>query len=276
MRKYLVTAYILSVTIAMSSAQLKVDPANDFVKIGNLQNAPARAVHIQHNQGVIRLDRDANGPGFIMAQFTPGFVSAINSWFIGASIRNGKNVFEINNLKGAVGGVGTRAFLIDDSGNLIIGPNTLNSNNYRLYVEGSAFKNDGQSEWNIISDYRTKENIQPLEKGLKDILKLSPVKFEYNGVADTQKGKSSIGVIAQQIQEVLPEIIRDYQIDNETFLSINSSAIKWVLVNAIKEQQEIIEKQNRIIEEMQNQQKLNTEKIILLLKINEDSKTENK
>ena len=90
-------------------------------------------------------------------------------------------------------------------------------------------------------------------------MSINPVSYEYNGKAGTIDGKSSIGVLAQDLNKILPEMVSSFSITSSTgkvdidkssesdseiteeFLSINTSSLQWVLVNAIKEQQTLIE-----------------------------------
>lgn len=83
------------------------------------------------------------------------------------------------------------------------------------------------------SDRRAKDNIRSLEYGLKDILKLMPKKFEMK-----KDGSTSIGLIAQEVNEIIPEVVA--QISDE-YLGINYSLLVSVLINAVKELKEEIE-----------------------------------
>jgi hypothetical protein len=79
------------------------------------------------------------------------------------------------------------------------------------------------------SDERLKSNIKTIENALEKVSKLRGVSFDKNG----EKG---IGVIAQEVQEVLPEVVQDGE-----YLSVAYGNIVGLLIEAIKEQQEQIE-----------------------------------
>lgn len=83
------------------------------------------------------------------------------------------------------------------------------------------------------SDRRAKDNIRSLEYGLKDIIKLMPKKFDMK-----KDGSTSIGLIAQEVNEIIPEVVA--QISDE-YLGINYSLLVSVLINAVKELKEEIE-----------------------------------
>ena len=75
------------------------------------------------------------------------------------------------------------------------------------------------------SDIRLKENIETINNALNTIEKLRGVKFNWR-----ESGKPSIGVIAQELEEILPELVNGDK--NKT---VNYSGIIGVLIEAIKE-----------------------------------------
>ena len=94
------------------------------------------------------------------------------------------------------------------------------------------------------SDIRVKENIEDLEGSLDKVTQLRGV--SYNKIGSEEK---SIGVIAQEIQEVLPEVVREGQ---DGMLSVAYGNITAVLIEAIKEQQEIISQLEERIVDLEN------------------------
>jgi len=83
------------------------------------------------------------------------------------------------------------------------------------------------------SDARVKENIETIDNALNKVTQLRGV--EYNRIGAEER---SIGVIAQEVQEVLPEVVREGQ---DGMLSVAYGNITGVLIEAIKEQQKQIE-----------------------------------
>ena len=60
------------------------------------------------------------------------------------------------------------------------------------------------------------------------------------------KGKQKIGVLAQEIQEVFPELVSE---DDNEMLAVNYQGLVPVLINALKEQEsKIIDQQTQIDE----------------------------
>ena len=56
----------------------------------------------------------------------------------------------------------------------------------------------------IASDARLKENVEDLNYGLKDVLDIRPVSFDWK---DKRDGQHDIGVIAQEIEKIIPEVV---------------------------------------------------------------------
>jgi hypothetical protein len=95
------------------------------------------------------------------------------------------------------------------------------------------------------SDKRLKENVKPLDNALDKINKINGVEFDWIDGKD-EHGNSvhsneghDVGVIAQEIEEVLPEVVHTR--DNG-YKAVKYEKIVPLLIEAIKEQQEQINK----------------------------------
>jgi len=77
----------------------------------------------------------------------------------------------------------------------------------------------------VSSSKELKKNIENIEYGLSDILKLNPVKFEFKD--EKEKDKKRIGLIAEDVQKVIPEIS-----DGKSYKPVSLIPI---LINAVKE-----------------------------------------
>ena len=86
----------------------------------------------------------------------------------------------------------------------------------------------------IASDERLKENITDTEHGLETVLSLEAKEFDW---IEKNGGKHDIGFIAQQVQEVLPVLVKEVEGLNgeDAHLTVNYTQLIPVLVNAIKE-----------------------------------------
>ena len=91
----------------------------------------------------------------------------------------------------------------------------------------------------ISSDARLKSNIVSLGSTLPKLLLIDGKSYE-------MKGKQKIGVLAQEIQEVFPELVSE---DDNEMLAVNYQGLVPVLINALKEQEsKIINQQSQIDE----------------------------
>jgi hypothetical protein len=78
-----------------------------------------------------------------------------------------------------------------------------------------------------------KENVETIPNALEKVTALRGVNFNKIG-----EEKRSTGVIAQEVKEVLPEVIHE---NEDGMLSVAYGNITGVLIEAIKEQQKQIE-----------------------------------
>jgi len=103
------------------------------------------------------------------------------------------------------------------------------------------------------SDLKLKENIRDLDGALDKTLQLRGVKFDWK---DEHRENDQLGFIAQEVEEVLPEIVSEVQSlgdkDNDTHKVVNYSAVVPILVEAIKEQQSIINRLEERLKDLEN------------------------
>jgi hypothetical protein len=116
--------------------------------------------------------------------------------------------------------------------------------NYQLHLSLDSAGKPGGGSWTNSSDRRLKQNINAYQDGLAEIQKIRPVTFHYNVQSGYDTTPEYVGVIAQELQEVAPYMVSE----NESgYLDVNNSAMTYMLVNAVKEQQDIIQQQQRMI-----------------------------
>jgi hypothetical protein len=87
------------------------------------------------------------------------------------------------------------------------------------------------ADFNSTSDQNLKDNIRTIENALDKVSSINGVLFEWKSTGDT-----SAGVVAQEVEKVLPEVVKD--IDGKT---VNYNGLIGLLIEAIKEQQVQIE-----------------------------------
>jgi len=81
------------------------------------------------------------------------------------------------------------------------------------------------------SDERLKENIVPLDKGLGTVEQIKTYKFNYKDRPED----TLPGVIAQEIEKVLPEVVYDIEMEDGVYKAVRYQQIVPVLIEAIKE-----------------------------------------
>lgn len=132
-------------------------------------------------------------------------------------------------------------------GNLGVG--RLPTAGFRLEVQGDAAKNSA-GNWSSHSDRRLKKNITYLNshEALAKVTALKGITYEWN---DTQTGTQrpeglQYGFVAQEIKEVFPTKVRT---DPQGFLMTAYGDYDPMLVESIKALKELIDAQQRLIEQ---------------------------
>ena len=87
-------------------------------------------------------------------------------------------------------------------------------------------------DFNSTSDINLKENIQNLDNSIDTLNAINPVKFDWK-----ETGETSYGVIAQELEGVLPELVKQ-QGDHK---SVSYMPLIAFLIDAVKTQQGEIE-----------------------------------
>lgn len=103
------------------------------------------------------------------------------------------------------------------------------------------------------SDQKSKTNVSKLENSLDKVLNLNGVSFDWdpNVVPERAKGESrQIGLIAQEVEKVVPEVVKDETIEDQTLKSIKYENLTALLIEAIKEQQEQINSLKQTVQEL--------------------------
>lgn len=107
---------------------------------------------------------------------------------------------------------------------------------------GGVYQGNNSSSWSVTSDQRLKKNIVDNNVGLEKITAIQVRNFEYRLPEEVdaelkhtdaiQNEGVQLGVIAQELQLVLPECVKT---ESTGVMSVNADNLTWYLVNAIKE-----------------------------------------
>jgi len=146
---------------------------------------------------------------------------------------------------------GDTKMFINSDGNVGIGSTP--SSSYKLYVSGNFFASTSISTNGDItafaaSDKRLKNNITPIQNPLEKLKKINGYTFDWIEKKDIHSNKGNdIGVIAQEIEEVLPEITTTR--DNG-YKAVRYEKLTPFLISCIKDQQTQIESLQYQIDEL--------------------------
>ena len=114
---------------------------------------------------------------------------------------------------------------------------------------GSYYNGANTTTWNTTSDQRIKKNIVDNNVGLEKITQIQVRNFEYRLPEEIDselkasdaiiKSGVQLGVIAQELQQVLPDCVKT---ESTGVMSVESDNLTWYMINAIKELKAEIDK----------------------------------
>ena len=117
-----------------------------------------------------------------------------------------------------------------------------NSTGFINPASGGMYQGNNSSSWSTVSDQRLKKNIVDNTEGLEIISQLRVCNFEYRLPEEVDPelkpsdavGKTGVqlGVIAQELQQVCPDCVKE---ESTGVLSVDSDNVFWHMVSAIKE-----------------------------------------
>jgi hypothetical protein len=135
---------------------------------------------------------------------------------------------------------------LSTNGNLGIG---INNPTFQLQLGTNSAAKPGTSTWTISSDENLKNIDGKYLKGLKEIIALNPIQYNYKNTMDKKFDNSVLdekfyGYSAQEVAKIFPEAVKE---DNDGYLTLNIHPILIAYNNAIKELNAKVEKQNNAV-----------------------------
>jgi hypothetical protein len=216
-----------------------VNLATASVNVGIGTTTPQAALDINANNGAGGLDTYIGAPCNGSASF-----AGIAFWTTGKGFQNCTNYALMGDSEGST--------YINAPSNQIVFRNnnagspsamTIASNSYvgigvnaptnllTLRQGGGAAIADG---WNTYSSRRWKTNIRPLQNALTKVEQLRGVSYELK-----DSGKHEIGVIAEEVGQVVPEVV-SYEANGKDARGVDYSRLTALLIEAVKQQQQEI------------------------------------
>ena len=119
------------------------------------------------------------------------------------------------------------------------------TNNGDLHVDGDVVAHS-----TTVSDERLKENIVGIDNALNKVKQINGYTFSYK-----EDGKISAGVIAQEVEKVLPESVSEKELplncnDGQEYKVLNYDALHALSIEAIKEQQKEIDELKTLVKQL--------------------------
>ena len=115
---------------------------------------------------------------------------------------------------------------------------------------------------NETSDATLKEAIAPIDDALERVMKLTGVSYLFKAEVEPEAArKRRAGVLAQEVEAVLPEGVRT---DGKGQKSVQYSSLIGLLVEAVKEQQGVIEARDAELAELRAQQASLAKRLVAL------------
>ena len=125
-------------------------------------------------------------------------------------------------------------------------------NNTAFYLDPSTTGTSVNVAGDVVayasSDIRFKNNVTPITNALDKLSKIGGYTFEWNEISHKETGKKDIGVVAQEVEEVLPEIV---QTRSNGYKAVDYQKLTALLIESVKEQQFIIDDLKSRIERLE-------------------------
>jgi hypothetical protein len=223
-------AFSLQASNSSLTERMRIDSSGNLL-VGTTSNTDgARAIfNASSTAGVSAIEAIGGG-----ANESGGQIRLRNS-FSGAT--NPNKYLRVNN-----GG----DFHIINSGYTFIIMSLTDGGNLSIYG-ATALKASGTT-WANPSDIRLKDNVRDYDKGLSELMQVRVREWEYNGKGGTTEGMYGLGVVADEVMQVLPNTVEEYEVklnsDDEQQTAIkrfDATEITWLLVKSLQEQQQMIE-----------------------------------
>jgi hypothetical protein len=125
----------------------------------------------------------------------------------------------------------------DDNTSMFLRCGDSTTDRLRIYSDGDVVNHD--NSYGAISDIRLKENIKDTKSVLDNLMNLKVKDFNFK---TDSKDKTQTGLIAQEVEKYFPEFVKDSGDKTDSYKILAYSKFIPILIKAIQEQQEIIDK----------------------------------
>jgi len=213
-----------------TTAYITLDGSASDIKVAkNMQLADSVELRLGSDNDLRIVDNGSNG-------FIDNYTGAL---FLRAQADNEDIILQADNGSG-----GLTTYLQIDGGDETV--KVAKPLNVSANISGSQIEASGDVIAFGSSDRNLKDNITPIENPLEKMEKIGGYTFDWNDKQDTYKGHD-IGVVAQEIQSVLPEIVASRA---NGYLGVKYEKIVPLLIESIKENTKQIKELKQEINEI--------------------------
>jgi hypothetical protein len=224
-----------SYTSATASGMVSIGALANYSNVtsGNTYSTAVGFQAAKGGSGAINYN-DVSVGAFALLNITSGNSNVAIGYSCGSNLTTGgSNTYVGTNAQPSSAGVSNEVILGGLTGK---GAST-------AYIAGASgvYNQGNTTAWQTTSDRRLKKNIVDNNIGLEKITAIQVRNFEYRTEAEVtdlpahsviKKDGVQLGVIAQELQAVLPECVTE---QSTGVLSVDVDNLTWYLVNAIKE-----------------------------------------
>lgn len=199
--------------------------------------------------GIYGLSATGNGVNG-QSSSNSGVFAVSNSGFGLAALSTSNNAINAasNQVDGIIGtgGSSSGAAGVHGRSNGVNGFSLFGSGDMKIVAFGSqtgTATKPGGGSWIAPSDSRIKKDVTPFSAGLTELAAVRPVRYKYNGLGGTRDdGKEYIGVIAQDLEKVMPNMVRSQKAKlrptdtKEIDLKeVDPNAFTYALINSVNQ-----------------------------------------
>jgi len=173
-------------------------------------DTPQRAIHLSGPNAVFRMDRSVDTAAFLLSRIDAQG-NQLKTFVVGVDASGpNEGQFIIADMGTAVGGASLRRMTITNTGDVLFGGNLT------------------ASQFLTPSSFRFKDHIQLIQDPIRKVRQLSGVGFNWK-----QNGMRSLGVLAENVQAVLPQAV---SVKNGSVAGVNYDGLVALLLQSSKSQ----------------------------------------
>ena len=211
-----------ALSLSTSSGDVDLQPSGT-IDVNSNRISNAKEIHSDNNNITFKGSADVNLDGSILAD-KGGDLDIISTNSVNVDIDNDNNDTDgTRDFNVTKDGGATTLFTVNDGGEVDI-------------FQGDLDMNSNGSVVNT-SDVRAKTAIEPIAHPIEKLTELQPRTYEWK--AEEAADGREAGVIAQSVEDVLPEAVQE---DEDGFLKLAYRQLTPLVIGAVQEQQTEIEK----------------------------------